>query len=38
MILQELVRYYDRKALNPDPTQRLPGPGLEEKDIPFNYV
>ncbi len=35
MILQELVRYYDRKALDPDPAQRLPSLGLEEKDIPF---
>ncbi len=35
MILQELVRYYDRKALNPDPAQRLPALGLEDKEIPF---
>lgn len=35
MILQELVRYYDRKAADPDPVQRLPAPGLEDKDIPF---
>jgi CRISPR-associated protein Csd1 len=35
MILQELVRYYDRKGADPDPAQRLPAPGLEDKDIPF---
>ena len=35
MILQELVRYYDRKALDLDPAQRLPGAGLEDKAIPF---
>ena len=35
MILQELVRYYDRKALDPDPAQRLPSLGLENKEIPF---
>jgi CRISPR-associated protein Csd1 len=35
MILQELVRYYDRKALDPDPARRLPAPGLEDKEIPF---
>jgi CRISPR-associated protein Csd1 len=35
MILQELVRYYDRKAVDPDPAQRLPSLGLEEKEIPF---
>ena len=35
MILQELVRYYDRKALDPDPAQRLPSAGLEDKEIPF---
>ena len=35
MILQELVRYYDRKARDPDPAQRLPNLGLEDKDIPF---
>ena len=35
MILQELVAYYDRKALHSDPTQRLPALGLEHKDIPF---
>lgn len=35
MILRELVRYYDRKSRDPDPTQRLPSIGLEDKDIPF---
>lgn len=35
MILQELVRYYDRKARDADPAQRLPNFGLEDKDIPF---
>ena len=35
MILQELVRYYDRKGADPDPTQRLPSLGLEDKEIPF---
>ena len=35
MILQELVRYYDRKGADPDPAQRLPRLGLEDKDIPF---
>ena len=35
MILQELVRYYDRKSRDPDPAQRLPTPGLEDKEIPF---
>jgi CRISPR-associated protein Csd1 len=35
MILQELVQYYDRKALDPDPAQRLPSRGLEDKEIPF---
>ena len=35
MILQELVRYYDRKSRDADPAQRLPGIGLENKDIPF---
>ncbi len=35
MILQELVNYYDRKADNPDPAQRLPRFGLEDKEIPF---
>jgi CRISPR-associated protein Csd1 len=35
MILQELVRYYDRKARDPDPAQRLPSFGLEDKEIRF---
>lgn len=35
MILQELVAYYDRKAQDPDPAQRLPALGLEDKGIPF---
>jgi CRISPR-associated protein Csd1 len=35
MILQELVRYYDRKVRDPDPAQRLPSLGLEDKEIPF---
>jgi CRISPR-associated protein Csd1 len=35
MILQELVRYYDRKAVDADPAQRLPSFGLEDKEIPF---
>jgi CRISPR-associated protein Csd1 len=35
MILHELVRYYDRKALHIDPAQRLPSFGLEDKEIRF---
>ena len=35
MILTELVRYYDRKALDPDQAQHLPSLGLENKEIPF---
>lgn len=35
MILHELVRYYDRKAIDPDPANRLPSFGLEDKEIPF---
>lgn len=35
MILQELVRYYDRMVQNPDPARRLPAYGLVEKEIPF---
>ena len=35
MILQALYDYYQRKADDPDPAQRLPAPGLEEKEIPF---
>lgn len=35
MILQALNDYYRRKAADPDPRQRLPAFGLEEKEIPF---
>lgn len=35
MILQALYDYYQRKALDPDPTRRLPAYGLEDKEIPF---
>jgi CRISPR-associated protein Csd1 len=35
VILQELVRYYDRKAQDPDPARRLPAFGLEDKEIRF---
>ena len=35
MILQALDRYYWRKQSDPDPQQRLPAYGLEEKEIPF---
>lgn len=35
MILQELLRYYDRKSRHADAAQRLPSFGLEDKDIPF---
>lgn len=35
MILQALYDYYQRKALDPDPTRRLPAFGLEDKEIPF---
>jgi CRISPR-associated protein Csd1 len=35
MIFHELVRYYDRKARDPDPAQRLPSFGLEDKEIRF---
>lgn len=35
MILQELVRYYDRRSSSDDPVQRLPAFGLEDKEIPF---
>jgi CRISPR-associated protein Csd1 len=35
VILQELVRYYDRRCSDPDPARRLPSFGLEDKDIPF---
>ena len=35
MILQALVDYYRRKCDDPDPAQRLPLFGLEQKEIPF---
>jgi CRISPR-associated protein Csd1 len=35
VILQELVRYHDRKASDPDLARRLPTLGLEDKEIPF---
>jgi CRISPR-associated protein Csd1 len=35
MILQALNDYYRRKCDDPDPTQRLPMFGLEQKEIPF---
>ena len=35
MILQALNSYYRRKCDDPDPAQRLPAFGLEQKDIPF---
>jgi CRISPR-associated protein Csd1 len=35
MILQSLNDYYYRKMTDPDPMQRLPTFGLEDKDIPF---
>lgn len=35
MILQALNDYYRRKCADPDPTNRLPAFGLEEKEIPF---
>ncbi|MFT3719140.1 type I-C CRISPR-associated protein Cas8c/Csd1 [Pseudorhodoferax sp.] len=35
MILQALTDYYDRRCADPDPAQRLPAFGLEEKEIPF---
>lgn len=35
MILQALYDYYQRKAVDPDPSRRLPAFGLEEKEIPF---
>lgn len=35
MILQSLNDYYHRKMTDPDPMQRLPTFGLEDKDIPF---
>lgn len=35
MILQALDAYYRRKQADPDPANRLPAFGLEEKEIPF---
>jgi len=35
MILQSLIDYYRRKCDDPDPAQRLPAFGLEQKEIPF---
>jgi CRISPR-associated protein Csd1 len=35
MILQALNAYYRRKQTDPDPKNRLPAFGLEEKEIPF---
>lgn len=35
MILQALNDYYHRKQASPDPKDRLPAYGLEEKEIPF---
>ena len=35
MILQALTDYYRRKCDDPDPAQRLPVFGLEQKEIPF---
>jgi CRISPR-associated protein Csd1 len=35
VILQALNDYYRRKQAEPDPKDRLPAPGLEEKEIPF---
>jgi len=35
MILKALTQLYERRANDPDPTRRLPSPGLEDKDIPF---
>lgn len=35
MILQALNGYYRRKCDDPDPAQRLPAFGLEQKEIPF---
>lgn len=35
MILQALHDYYRRKCDDPDPAQRLPAFGLEQKEIPF---
>lgn len=38
MILKALNSYYRRKCADPDPAQRLPAFGLEEKPIPFVIV
>ncbi|MEY4750425.1 MAG: hypothetical protein RIQ60_2639 [Pseudomonadota bacterium] len=35
MILQALHSYYERRQRLPDPADRLPMPGLEDKEIPF---
>ena len=35
MILQALADYYRRKQADPDPAERLPAYGFEEKEIPF---
>ncbi len=35
MILQALVDYYRRKQADPDPAERLPAYGFEEKELPF---
>jgi hypothetical protein len=35
MILQALAEYYERRDADPDPAQRLPAFGLEDKEIPF---
>ncbi|MCE1183787.1 MAG: type I-C CRISPR-associated protein Cas8c/Csd1 [Rhodocyclales bacterium] len=35
MILRALYDYYQRKACDPNPAQRLPAFGLEDKEIPF---
>ncbi len=35
MILHALEAYYRRKQADPDPAQRLPAFGLEDKEIPF---
>ena len=35
MILQALAQLYQRRSHHPDPSRRLPTPGLEDKAIPF---
>ena len=35
MILQALTAYYRRKCDSPDPAERLPELGIEQKEIPF---